>query len=84
MRFRLGRWPISGGTLSQDVASLNRDGAEALTASGTQASGCFIGGARKERRRFPAEHGPDPVGHTRALEGPFSDLRIRAPFTKSS
>ena len=27
---------------------------------------------------------PRPLGHTRALEGPFSDVRIRAPSTKSS
>ena len=51
----------------------------ASTALGTQASGWFIGGTRKERRCFAAECGPDPFEHTRALEGPFSDLRIRAP-----
>ena len=51
----------------------------AWTALGTQVSGWFIGGTRKERRCFAAECGPDPFGHTRALEGPFSDPRIRAP-----
>ena len=51
----------------------------ALTVLGTQASGGFIGGTRKERRCFAAECGPDPFGHTRALEGPFSDPKIRAP-----
>ena len=56
----------------------------ASTALGTRASGGFIGGTRKEQRRFAAECGPDPFVHTRALEGPFSDLRIRAPSTKSS
>ena len=56
----------------------------ASTASGTQASGWFIGGTRKERRCFAAECGPDPFGHTRALEGPFSDPKIWAPSTKSS
>ena len=49
----------------------------ALTALGMQASGWFIGGTRKERRCFAAECGPDPFGHTRALEGPFSDPRLR-------
>ena len=48
----------------------------ALTALGTQASGWFIGGTRKERRCFAAECGPDPFGHTRALEGPFFDPRL--------
>ena len=56
----------------------------ALTALGTEASRCFIGSTRKERRCFAAECGPDPFGHTRALEGSFSDLRTRAPSTKSS
>ena len=49
----------------------------ALTALGTQASGWLIRGTRKERRCFAAECGPDPFGHTRALEGPFSDPRLR-------
>ena len=48
----------------------------ASTALGTQASGWFIGGTRKERRCFAAECGPDPLGHTRALEGPFSKLGL--------
>ena len=43
----------------------------ALTALGTQASGWFIRGTRKERPCFAAECGPDFFGHTRALEGPF-------------
>ena len=51
----------------------------ALTASGTQAAGWFIGGTRKERRCFAAERGPNRFGHTRALEGPFSDPKIWAP-----
>ena len=42
----------------------------ALTALGTQASGWLIRGTRKERRCFAAECGPEPFGHTRALEGP--------------
>ena len=54
----------NGPVLLQNVAS---------TALDTQASGCFIGGARKERRCFAAECGPDPFEHTRALEGPFFD-----------
>ena len=56
----------------------------ALTALDTKASRWFIGGTRKERRCFAAECSPDPFGHTQALEGPFSDPRIRAPSTKSS
>ena len=48
----------------------------ASTALGTQASGCFIGGTRKERRCFAAERGPDPFEHTRALEGPFFDPNL--------
>ena len=35
--------------------------------------GWFRTGTHKERRCFAAECGPDPFGHTRALEGPFSD-----------
>ena len=122
MHFTLGRWPISGGTLSQDVASTKSgwgrvywshtkrtalfccrtwprppwahkppDGLlvaherncpvllqnVASTALGTQASGWFIGGTRKERRCFAAECGPDPFEHTRALEGPFFDPNPR-------
>ena len=50
----------------------------ASTALGTQASGWFIGGTRKERRCFAAERGPDPFEHTRALEGPFFDPNPRA------
>ena len=60
----------NGAVLLQNVA---------LTASGTQASGWFIGGTRKERRCFAAERGPNRFGHTRALEGPFSDPKIWAP-----
>ena len=59
----------NGPVLLQNVAS---------TALGTQASGRFIGGTRKERRSFAAERGPDPFGHTRALEGPFFDPNPRA------
>ena len=59
----------NGPVLLQNVAS---------TALGTQASGWFIGGTRKERRCFAAECGPDPFGHTRALEGPFFDPNPRA------
>ena len=58
----------NGPVLLQNVAS---------TALGTQASGWFIGGTRKERRCFAAECGPDPFGHTRALEGPFFDPNPR-------
>ena len=65
----------NGPVLLQNVAS---------TALGTQAFGRFIGGTRKERCCFAAECGPDPFGHTRALEGPFFDPKIRAPSTKSS
>ena len=65
----------NGPVLLQNVAS---------TASGTQTSGWFIGGTRKERRCFAAECGPDPFEHTRALESPFSDPKIRAPSNKSS
>ena len=59
----------NGPVLLQNVAS---------TALGTQASGWFIGGTRKERRCFAAERGPDPFEHTRALEGPFFDPNPRA------
>ena len=33
--------------------------------------GWFRAGTRKERPCFASECGPDPFGHTRALEGPF-------------
>ena len=98
MRFTRGRWPTSGGSLSQDVASTKSSRQSlleshekngpvlmqnvAFTALGTEASGWLIGGTRKERRCFAAECGPDSFGHTRALEGPFSDLRIRAPWCR--
>ena len=36
-------------------------------------TGWFRAGTRKERPCFAAECGPDPFGHTRALEGPFFD-----------
>ena len=78
--------------LRSGLPLLNRVGAEfigvtrkerpcnvALTGLGPQACGWLIGGTRKERRCFAAECGPDPFGHTRALEGPFSDPKIRAP-----
>ena len=93
-----GQSPTSGGSLSQDVASTKSSRQSlleshekngpflmqnvAFTALGTEASGWFIGGTRKERRCFAAECGPDSFGHTRALEGPFSDLRIRAPWCR--
>ena len=41
-------------------------------------------GHTKGTALFVAECGLDPFGHTRALEGPFSDPKIRAPSTKSS
>ena len=47
----------------------------AWTALGTQASGWLIRATRKERRCFAAECGPDPFGHTRALEGPSYPLQ---------
>ena len=36
-------------------------------------TGWFRAATRKERPCFAAECGPDPFGHTRALEGPFFD-----------
>ena len=33
----------------------------------------FSGATHKEAASFAAERGPDPFGHTRALEGPFFD-----------
>ena len=33
----------------------------------------FGGATHKEPPCFAAERGPDPFGHTRALEGPFFD-----------
>ena len=89
-----------GGPFPKTWPALNRVGAEFIGATrkerpcfaaergldrlGTEASGCFIGGTRKERLCFAAECGPDPFRHTRALQGPFFDLRTRAPSTKSS
>ena len=42
----------------------------------TQDPGWFRAATRKERPCFAAECGPDPFGHTRALEGPFFDPRL--------
>ena len=35
----------------------------------------FSGATHKEPACFAAERGPDPFGHTRALEGPFFDSK---------
>ena len=35
----------------------------------------FSGATHKETPCFAAECGPDPFGHTRALEGPFFDSK---------
>ena len=43
----------------------------ALAGFGQKRPRDFIRATRKERRCFAAECGPDPFGHTRALEGPF-------------
>ena len=42
----------------------------ALAGFGQKRPWDFIRATRKERRGFAAECGPDPFGHTRALEGP--------------
>ena len=41
--------------------------------------GWFRAGTRKEQPCFAAECGPDPFGHTRALEGPFFSLGLGGP-----
>ena len=45
--------------------------------------GWFRAATRKERPYFAAECGPDPFGHTRALEGPFFDPEIQSPVYSS-
>ena len=73
----------NGAVLLQNVA---------LTASGTQASGWFIWGTRKERRCFAAERGPNPFSDPKiwaprcrglgssSPASPFRDLEIEAGF----
>ena len=41
--------------------------------------GSFRAATRKERTCFAAECGPDPFGHTRALQGPFFDPKTQNP-----
>ena len=41
-------------------------------------AGGFRAGTHKEGRCFAAECGPDPFGHTRALEGPYFDPGSKA------
>ena len=45
--------------------------------------GWFRAATRKERPCFAAECGPDPFGHTRALEGPFFDPKTQNPVYSS-
>ena len=45
--------------------------------------GSFRAATRKERPCFAAECGPDPFGHTRALEGPFFDPKTQNPVYSS-
>ena len=45
--------------------------------------GSFRAATRKERPCFAAECGPDPFGHTRALQGPFSDPKTQNPDPRS-
>ena len=45
--------------------------------------GWLSAATRKERPCFAAECGPDPFGHTRALEGPFFDVKFQNPKARS-
>ena len=45
--------------------------------------GSFRAATRKERPCFAAECGPDSFGHTRALQGPFFDLKTQNPKPRS-
>ena len=45
--------------------------------------GSFRAATRKERTCSAAERGPDPFGHTRALQGPFFDPKTQNPKARS-
>ena len=69
--------------LRSGLPLLNRVGTEFIGATRKERP-CFVAERGLHRRCFAAECAPDPFWHTRALEGPFSDPKIRAPSTESS